>query len=147
MPTRYQPVPKRCGVDLDETGTVDKDFGSHVTHCDQLGSVFQTSVVLFQNLHKNEHHNGFSVFTTSLSHMAQEIKHSGTNSYLEQVGALPWTQTTNILDQALCVRMGDGPVYIHSNLIDTIDEFTVESREQVFLYHMFLVRKRRKNVH
>lgn len=61
---------------------------------------------------------------------------------LEQVGALPWSQTTNILDQALSVRMGDGPVHIHSNFIDTIDEFTVKSTEQILLHHMFLGQNR-----
>lgn len=50
-------------------------------------------------------------------------------AYLEQVRALPRPQTTDVLDQALRVRMGDGLVHIHSNLIDTVDEFTVQSRE------------------
>lgn len=48
---------------------------------------------------------------------------------LEQVGALPWSQTTDILDKALSMRMGNGLVHIHSNLIDTVDEFTVKSTE------------------
>lgn len=57
----YQPVPERCRIDLDETGTVDENLGSHVTHCDQLGSVLQTSVVLLQNLDKYKNRNDYQV--------------------------------------------------------------------------------------
>lgn len=54
------------------------------------------------------------------------------------MGALPWSQTTDKLDQTLSVRVGDGPVHVHSNLIDTIDEFTVKRTEQILLHHVFL---------
>lgn len=60
---------------------------------------------------------------------------------LQQVGALPRPQATDVLDQALSVRVGDGSVHVHSHLIDTVDEFTVESREEIFLHHMFLREK------
>lgn len=59
-------------------------------------------------------------------------------SDLKEVGPFPWPQTTDVLDQALSMRMGYGSVYVHSNLIDTVDEFTVESRQHIFLNHMFL---------
>ena len=72
------------------------------------------------------------------SDMTQELIGSSTCANLEQVGALPWSQPTDILDHALSVRMGDGSIHIHSNLVDTVDEFTVKSREQIFLHHMFL---------
>ena len=58
---RHQPVPERRRVDLDETGAVDEHLGPHVTHRDQLGSVFQTSVVLLQNLHKHKNPDGYQV--------------------------------------------------------------------------------------
>lgn len=62
---------------------------------------------------------------------------------LEQVRALPWPQATHILDQALSMRMSDGLVHIHSNLIDAVDEFTVKGREQVFLHHVLLRKEAR----
>lgn len=62
------------------------------------------------------------------------------------MGALPWSQTTDVLDQALSVRMGDGLVHVHSNLIDTVDKFTVKRTEQIFLHHMFL-RTKVRNAH
>lgn len=57
---------------------------------------------------------------------------------LKQVRTLPWSQATDILDQALSMRVSDSLVYVHSDLIHTVDEFTVKSREQVFLHHMLL---------
>ena len=42
--------------------------------------------------------------------------------------------------------MGDGLVHVHSNLIDTVDKFTVKSTEQIFLHHMFL-RTKVRNAH
>lgn len=68
------------------------------------------------------------------------------NTNLQQVGALPWSQTTDVLDQALSVRMGDGLVHVHSNLIDTVDKFTVKRTEQIFLHHM-LLRTKVRNTH
>lgn len=65
---------------------------------------------------------------------------------LEQVGALPWSQTTDILNETLSVRMSDGLVHVHADLIDTVDEFTVQSREQIFLHHVFLRDKVEENV-
>lgn len=47
---------------------------------------------------------------------------------LKQVGTLPWSQATDILDQALSMRVSDSLVYVHSDLIHTVDEFTVKSR-------------------
>lgn len=61
--------------------------------------------------------------------------------YLEQMGALPGSQTTDILDQALSVSMSDGSIHVHSHLIDTVNEFTVKSREQILFSHVFLTRK------
>ncbi|TNN48307.1 hypothetical protein EYF80_041517 [Liparis tanakae] len=46
--------------------------------------------------------------------------------------------STDKLDDALRVRMGNGLVHVHSNLIYPVDEFTVKSAEQIFLHHMFL---------
>lgn len=57
---------------------------------------------------------------------------------LKQVGTLPRSQATDILDQALSMRVSDSLVHVHSDLIYTVDEFTVKSREQVFLHHMLL---------
>lgn len=54
------------------------------------------------------------------------------------MGTLPWSQATDILDQALSMRVSDSLVHVHSDLIHTVDEFTVKSREQVFLHHMLL---------
>lgn len=48
---------------------------------------------------------------------------------LKQVGTLPWSQATDILDQALSVRVSDSLVYVHPDLVHTVDEFTVKSRE------------------
>lgn len=36
------------------------------------------------------------------------------------------------------MRVSDSLVHVHSDLIHTVDEFTVKSREQVFLHHMLL---------
>lgn len=58
--------------------------------------------------------------------------------YLEQVGALPRAQTADVLHQALGVWVGDGLVYVHAHLIHTVDEFTVQGRQQIFLHHVFL---------
>lgn len=58
--------------------------------------------------------------------------------YLEQVGALPRAQTADVLHQALGVRVGDGLVHIHANLVNAVDEFAVQGRQQIFLHHMFL---------
>lgn len=58
--------------------------------------------------------------------------------YLEQVGTLPGAQTTDVLHQALGVWMGDGLVHVHTHLVNAVDEFTVQGRQQIFLHHMFL---------
>lgn len=58
--------------------------------------------------------------------------------YLEQVGALPRAQTTDVLHQALGVRVGNGLVHIHAHLVNAVDEFTVQGREEIFFHHMFL---------
>ena len=137
-PTGYQPVSKGRSVDLDETSTIDKNLWSHVTHCDQLGSVFQTSVVLLQNLHKDK----VQLIKTLYSEIRQKKRNiSRIYADLKEVGALPRTQTTDKLDQALSVRMSDRPIHVHSNLIDTVDEFTVKSRKQILLHHLFLRKK------
>lgn len=60
------------------------------------------------------------------------------NPDLEEVGSLPWSQTADILDQALSVGMGNRSVHIHTDLVDPVDEFTVESVKQLLLHHMFL---------
>lgn len=39
------------------------------------------------------------------------------------------------------MRVSDGLVHIHSDLIDTVDEFTVKSRQQVFFHHVLLREK------
>lgn len=49
---RGQPVSEWCGVYFNKSSTVDKNFRSHMTHGYKLGSVFQTIVVLLQNLCK-----------------------------------------------------------------------------------------------
>lgn len=54
------------------------------------------------------------------------------------MGTLPWSQATDVLNQALGVGVSDGLVHVHSHLIHAVDEFTVESREQVFLHHVLL---------
>lgn len=36
------------------------------------------------------------------------------------------------------MRVSDSLVHVHSDLIHTVDEFTVKSREQVFLHHVLL---------
>lgn len=61
-------------------------------------------------------------------------------AYLQQVGAFSGPQAANILNQALSVRVSNGSVYIHSHLIHPVDEFTVQSAEQILLYHIFLQR-------
>lgn len=40
------------------------------------------------------------------------------------------------------MRVCDGSVHIYSNLINTVDELTVKSIEQILLHHMFLRRTR-----
>lgn len=67
---------------------------------------------------------------------------SSRNVYLEKMWTLPWSQTTHILNQALSMRVCDGSVHIYSNLINTVDELTVKSIEQILLHHMFLRRTR-----
>lgn len=137
--TRFQPVPKRSRVNFDETSTVDKNLGPHVTHCDKLCSVFQTSIVLLQNLHKIKPQ---WLITLSMLPCTYTLLISSRNAYLEKMWTLPWSQTTHILNQALSVRVCDGSVHIHSNLINTVDELTVKSIEQILLHHMFLRRTR-----
>lgn len=109
-----------------------------MTHCDKLGPVFKTGVVLLQNLHKHKTRM-WSADEELYCQIPRRRLRRAAN--LEQVGALPWPQTTDVLDQALSVRVGDGPVHVHSNLIDSVDEFTVKSREQILLHHMFLKEK------
>lgn len=60
------------------------------------------------------------------------------NPDLEEVGTLPLPQTTDILDQALSVGMGDRSVHVYPDLVDPVDKFTVESVEQILLNHVFL---------
>lgn len=54
------------------------------------------------------------------------------------MGAFPWSQSTDVLNQALRVGVGYCSVYIYTDLIDPIDEFTVKSVKQILLHHMFL---------
>lgn len=69
---------------------------------------------------------------------------NNTHPYLEKVGALPRSQTADILDQTLGVRMSNAPVYVHSNLIDTVDELTIKSVKQILLHHMLLRKELKK---
>lgn len=66
-------------------------------------------------------------------------------AYLEQVGALSWAQTADILHQALGVRVSDGLIHINTHLINTVDKFTVKGRQQILLHYMFLRGKTRKS--
>lgn len=77
-----------------------------------------------------------------ISHTSAYVR--STCAYLEQVGAFSKSQTANILNQALSVRVSDGSVHIHSHLVDPVDEFTVKGTEQILLHHMFLRRRRIK---
>lgn len=54
------------------------------------------------------------------------------------MGPFSRSQATDILDQGLAVRMGNGTVDIDPNLIDPIDEFTVQGVEQLLFHNMFL---------
>lgn len=121
---RDQPVPERRRVNFNESSTVDKNLWSHMAHGDQLGPVFQAIVVLLQNLckHKTVIDNNNSLCFQTLRKMLKRI-------CLKQVGTLPWSQATDILDQALSVRVSDSLVHVHPDLVHTVDEFTVKSRE------------------
>lgn len=110
-----------------------------MTHCDELCSVFQTSIVLLQNLHKIKPQ--WLIMLSMLS-CTYALHISSRNVYLEKMWTLPWSQTTHILNQALSMRVCDGSVHIYSNLINTVDELTVKSIEQILLHHMFLRRTR-----
>lgn len=46
-------------------------------------------------------------------------------SYLQKVGPFSRSQATDILDQSLAVRVGNGTVDIDPDLIDSVDKFTV----------------------
>lgn len=54
------------------------------------------------------------------------------------MGPFSRSQATDILDQGLAVRMGDGTVDINTNLIDPVDEFTVQGVEQLLFHNMLL---------
>ena len=54
------------------------------------------------------------------------------------MGSFSRSQATDILDQGLAVRMGDGAVDINTNLIDSVDEFTVQGVEQLLFHNMLL---------
>lgn len=110
-----------------------------MTHCDELCSVFQTSIVLLQNLHKIKPQ---WLIMLSMISCTYALHISSRNVYLEKMWTLPWSQTTHILNQALSMRVCDGSVHIYSNLINTVDELTVKSIEQILLHHMFLRRTR-----
>lgn len=60
-------------------------------------------------------------------------------SYLQEVGPFPRSQATNILDQGLAVRVGNGTVDIDPDLIDSVDKFTVQGVEQLLFHHMLLL--------
>lgn len=134
---RHLPVPERRGVNFNESSTVDKNLGSHMTHGDQLGPVFQAIVVLLQNLHKHK--------TVTDKNSGPDVSRGDVKTLmricLKQVGTLPWSQATDILDQALSVRVSNSLVHVHPNLVNTVDEFTVKSREQIFLHHVLLREK------
>lgn len=54
------------------------------------------------------------------------------------MGPFSRSQATDILDQGLAVRVGDGTVDIDTNLIDSVDKFTVQGVEQLLFHHVLL---------
>lgn len=62
-----------------------------------------------------------------------------TQSYLQEVGPFSRSQATDILDQGLAVRMGNGTVDINPNFIDPVDKFTVQGIQQLLFHNMFLL--------
>lgn len=54
------------------------------------------------------------------------------------MGPFSGSQATDILDQGLAVRMGNGTVDIHPDLIDPVDEFTVQGVKQLLFHNMLL---------
>ena len=48
---------------------------------------------------------------------------------LQEMGPFSRSQATDILNQGLAVGVGNGTVDINSNLIDSVDEFTVQGTE------------------
>lgn len=49
---KVSPVPQRSSVDLEEASTIHEDFGTHMTHGNQLSPALKSRVVLFQDLGK-----------------------------------------------------------------------------------------------
>lgn len=134
---RDPPVPERRGVNFNESSTVDKNLRSHMTHGDQLGPVFQAIVVLLQNLYKHK--------TVIDKNIGPDVSRGDVKTSmricLQQVGTLPRSQAADVLDQALSVRVSNSLVHVHPNLVHTVDEFTVKSREQIFFHHVLLREK------
>lgn len=62
-------------------------------------------------------------------------------SYLEQMRAFPGSQTTDILDEALCVGMSNGPVHIHADLVHPVNELTIQRAQQFLLHYVLLKNK------
>lgn len=58
------------------------------------------------------------------------------------MSAFAWSQATHILQQSLAVRVSNCPIDIHSHLVHTVYEFTVEGVQQVLLHHMLLTEGR-----
>lgn len=54
------------------------------------------------------------------------------------MGAFSRSQATDILDQGLAVRMGNGTVDINPDLIDPVDEFAVQGVQQLLFHDMLL---------
>lgn len=59
-------------------------------------------------------------------------------SHLEEVGAFSRSEATDVLDQALGVRVSNGSVHIHTNLIHPVYKLTVESAQQLLFHYMLL---------
>lgn len=59
-------------------------------------------------------------------------------SHLEQVGAFSRSKATDVLDQALSVRVSDGTVHIHTNFIHPVYKLTVESTQKLLFHYMLL---------